>query len=289
MFGYITVQQDALPEERFLRYRACYCGLCRALRAQHGQLCGLSLNYDMTFLILLLSSLYEPEETCGSGRCAPHPLESRDWWRNEFTDYAADMNVALMYHKLLDDWNDSGSRVKRQSAALLEKTYRGIREKWPRQCGIMERELAELARLEKEKCPVPDLAAAAFGRLMAGIFHRFDDRWTETAEELAFSLGKYIYLLDACLDMAEDAKSGSYNPLLLLWGEEKPLAACEELLLLTAGNCARAFERLPLVQDYDILKNILYTGMWTKYRLARKKQEGEPSEQTENTETGRAL
>lgn len=73
MFGYLVAAPELMTEPQLGRYRAAYCGLCRSLRARHGQISGLTLTYDMTFLVLFLSSLYEPEETNRGGhmRCAP--------------------------------------------------------------------------------------------------------------------------------------------------------------------------------------------------------------------------
>ena len=109
MFGYVVARKEGLNEEEYARYRALYCGLCRDLGERCGQMARLCVNYDMVFLILVLSSLYEPEETAGSARCAAHPARARDFVRSEVTAYAADMNVALMYHKLRDDWADEAT------------------------------------------------------------------------------------------------------------------------------------------------------------------------------------
>ena len=39
------------------------------------------------------------------------------------------------------------------------------------------------------------------------------------------------------------------------------------------GDCVREFDRLPLVQDADILKNVLCVGLWTEFdkKYSRKK------------------
>ncbi len=273
MFGYVVAAKDGLSEAEFRRYRACYCGLCHRLKEKYGPVSRMTLNYDMTFLILLLSSLYEPEEQAGERRCAAHPGKPQPFWQNEITDYAADMNVALTYYKLLDDWRDEGDRFKQGTAALLKKAYEQVRETRPAQCAAIEEELNALSALEKANDPVPDRAAACFGRLMAAVFRFRDDRWTPAVQETAFALGELIYLEDACVDMEKDAKRGRYNPLLALWGECRPLAECEPLLLMTAARCAEAFDRLPLVQDAAILKNILYSGVWTRYHQARVRRE----------------
>ena len=38
------------------------------------------------------------------------------------------------------------------------------------------------------------------------------------------------------------------------------------------AECAMAFEKMPILQDANILRNILYSGVWTKYYKA--KEEG---------------
>ena len=67
MFGYITANMTTLDKEQQTRYRAYYCGLCRVLREQYGQVGRMTLSNDMTFLAIVLSSLYErPQQAAGA-------------------------------------------------------------------------------------------------------------------------------------------------------------------------------------------------------------------------------
>ena len=274
MFGYVIARKETLSEEQLARYRGCYCGLCHGLKEHYGSLHRLALNYDMTFLILVLSALYEPEERQDSKRCAVHPAKPQAFWQNDFTAYGADLTVALTYHKLRDDWLDEGDRLKKGLMDQLQDAYDKVKARLPRQCALIEEELATLLALEKAGETVPDKCAAAFGRLMAGLFVTRDDHWAPVLWDMGFFLGQFIYLQDAAVDLHKDAKKGRYNPLLLLHGgKEQPLSEFEPLLLMVAAQCAAAFDRLPLVQDAGLLKNILYEGVWTRYHEARAKQE----------------
>lgn len=38
-----------------------------------------------------------------------------------------------------------------------------------------------------------------------------------------------------------------------------------QILLMMMSNVGRAFERLPIVTNASILKNIIYSGVWQKY------------------------
>ncbi len=283
MFGYVIARKESLSEQDQQRYRACYCGLCRALKEHHGQFARLALNYDMTFLVLVLSSLYEPEERSGSARCASHPAKPQPWWDDELTRYAADLNIALTYHKLRDDWLDEGARLQKSLMDKLQGAYDGVKARLPRQCAAIEAELDGLLALEKAKEVVPDKLAACFGRLMAELFDYQQDRWSADLREMGFWLGQFIYFQDACVDLEKDARKGRYNPLLSLHGQVRPLADYEPMLLMLASQCWQAFDRLPLVQDSAILQNILREGIWTRYHEARslqeqkeKKKEGAP-------------
>lgn len=95
MFGYININQKELTEENKKAYQAYYCGLCRRLKTSCGAKGQMLLNYDMTFLVVLLTGLYELENTKEDFTCALHPAKKREAWINEATDYAADMNLVL--------------------------------------------------------------------------------------------------------------------------------------------------------------------------------------------------
>ena len=272
MFGYILADLDALTPEQKERYRACYCGLCRTLKERHGELSRLTLNYDMTFLVLLLSSMYEPGERSSCGRCVIHPVKKRSWWRSKYSDYAADMNVALAYYNCLDDWQDEHKFLSYAEAKALQRGWNKAKTAWPRQCEAMESSLAELFAIEKERSAGPDAAANCFGRLMGELFVREEDHWAESFRRFGQALGRFIYMMDACVDLEKDKKRGGYNPLLLMergdMNEQEKLA----MLKMLIGECVIEFEKLPLLQDVDIMRNILYSGVWVQYRLARKKR-----------------
>jgi len=276
MFGHVTANVNALNEEEKHRYRAAYCGLCHCLGERHGLCSRLSLSYDLTFLLLLLSSLYEPEEQLGSGRCIVHPVRRHDWLRNECTDYAADMTIALSYHKALDDWEDDGKLYKKAYSSMLLDSYKKVQARWPEQCALIERELKQLYELEKDiKASQADEAANSFGRLMAELFVYKKDRWEPELRAIGYGLGRYIYLADAAVDFDDDMKSGNYNPLTSVELEPQELRPVLKSFL---GDASEAFERLPLVQDVNLLRNILYSGIWMKYNQAIRPE----TEKTEN-------
>lgn len=272
MFGYVTANMGELTKQQQRRYSAVYCGICRRIRAQSGQLARLGLSYDMAFLAVLLMSLYEPSEQSGNNRCLIHPITRRDWIDNEFVRYAADMNVALAYYNCLDDWQDDGKRSAKWLAEVYEKHLPDIEARWPRQCRVIRDSLENLSAFEKGNCSNPDEPAGAFGELMGELLAVKEDLWSPTLRKMGNALGRFIYLLDAELDYDKDRHKGKYNPFLAR-GEDKDWAKWEDYLVLTMGRCTAEFEKLPLVQDKPLLDNILYSGVWVNYRRKRKEEE----------------
>ena len=275
MFGYVNISRKELEDSRQKRFNSVYCGVCRRIREQSGQLSRLGLRYDIAFLSTLLMSLYEPEETSGRNACHLHPITKRPWVDNEFIRYGADMNVALAYYKARDDWQDDQKLSAKAMAGVFGKNMPRIEESYPRQCAAIAGCIADLSRLEQENCPSPDETANCFGRLMAELFVVREDFWAPTLRELGFHLGRFIYLLDAALDFEKDKKHGKYNPYLAMGMENADWARWEDYLVLTMAKCTESYERLPLVQDKDILDNVLYSGVWLHCKQGKKEVESQ--------------
>lgn len=265
MFGYLIAAADMLDEAQKQRYKQCYCGLCRSLENCFGHSARLTLNYDICFLVLLLSSLYEPEEKTASSRCVRHPLEKQNYITSEISDYAAHMNVALAYLKCLDDWKDEKKVISLAEAKLLESAYKKALSAYPRQCEAMQKAMDELSSIEAEGLDAPDAAADCFGRLMEELFVYRADRWEKVLRAMARALGRFIYLMDAVADLEDDHTSGSYNPFSGCYGLEDNEERFRDILKMQLGECVFYFDKLPLVQDAALMKNILCIGLWLKF------------------------
>ena len=265
MFGFVMADVDGLSKEAKARYTGVYCGICRQIRQRAGNLCRLGLSYDMAFLSLLLMSLYEPEEVSGTRACYLHPIQPRPWIDNEYIRYGADMNVALAYYNALDDYADDKKLTTKMLASVFGKTRPAIAERYPRQCQAIANCIARLSQLEKEGCANPDEPAACFGTLMGELLVYNEDMWAPTLRQMGMALGRFIYLADAAVDYRRDKRKNRYNPFLAM-GQEEAWDCWEQYLVLAMGRCTDYFERLPLVQDKDILDNILYSGVWIEYR-----------------------
>ena len=77
MFGYVRPVREELKCKDFDLYRATYCGLCRELRRKYGLLAPMFLNFDFTFLALLLWPAEQRFVPC-RGRCHANPLARKE-------------------------------------------------------------------------------------------------------------------------------------------------------------------------------------------------------------------
>ena len=275
MFGYLAASEQDLAPDELRRYQAHYCGICRAIGKRCGQRCRVVLNHDLVFLSLLNGSLLEPPETERHGHCLMHPVHEHQFLSTIHTDYAADLNVALAYHKALDDWNDDKSLFARMGAAAIEGPYRRIRARIPRQCTAIEQGLAAITEVEHASNSSPDEAAELFGRIMGELFVEDPQSvWAASLYALGDRLGRFIYLMDALCDLEHDLKCGSYNPLANMDDAEQ---TAEDALQNLAGQATAIFEKLPLERDLHLLRSVLYAGIWSRWRtqLARREKKRE--------------
>ncbi|HBD63158.1 MAG TPA: hypothetical protein DC038_01855 [Clostridiales bacterium] len=263
MFGYVTINKMELKFKEYYSYKGYYCGLCKRLKTKYSNKSRMTLNYDMTFLILFLSSLYEPQNKVCNERCMVHPGKKQLVVQNEITDYAASVNILLSYYNLLDNWQDDRDYKSLALMKTLEGEFRKASAELPEKAEIFRMRLENIAKLEKNDTDDVDAVSNEFGHLMEEIFLYKKDEWEKNLRKIGFYLGKLIYYLDAYEDMEKDEKDKSYNPFNNMDTEDRGKAA-RELIMLNLSFLSDEIERLPLVQDKGIIDNIIYSGILNK-------------------------
>lgn len=275
MFGYVIVNKPEMKFKDFDVYRSFYCGLCRELKRKYGVSGQISISYDMTFVVMLLSGLYEPSTKRGTTRCAVHPVHKQQVRRNEITEYGADMNILLTYYKCMDDWKDEKKLSRRMYAALLQNREDRLEEAYKHKISVIIEHLELLSAWEKAGEKDLDKMAGCFGKIMEEILACRQDVWEKNLRKMGFYLGKFIYLLDAYDDVEKDAESGNYNP----FSERYMLKGFEEevrsILIMMLAEVCREFEKLPIIKYGDILRNILYSGVWCRFEEISKRRREE--------------
>lgn len=275
MFGYVIINKPELKIKDFECYQSFYCGLCQALKDGYGHIGQLSLNYDLTFVALVLSGLYEAANDMIDSRCLMHPQKKRRKIANEFSGYCADMTVLLTYLKFCDDWNDEHRIRSGMMRRLYQPYYMMLKQKYPDKTARMETALQENHRLEQNGCSDLDRLAALSGVLMGEVLTPRDDEWYAGLYEMGDYLGRFIYIMDAYDDREEDQKQQRFNPLTTYAKKTNFDQWVHESLGLMMARSARAFEKLPILLYGDLIRNIIYSGVWAKYEAIKKKRTGD--------------
>lgn len=278
LFGYVRIRKPELKVKDYEIYHGFYCGLCSELKKKYGFLGQITLTYDMTFLILLLSSVYDIPAKRKQERCMMHPGKKHLRLVNEVTEYAAHLNMLLTYYHFKDDHVDEGSKKAWFGMKLYQgkkKKVAGIEEK---KAELIEKILSELSELECRQTEDVYLLADCFGRLMAELFDYRQDALSKYLRELGYHMGRFIYIMDAYDDLSEDLEKGCFNPFLAKREQEDFEQMTEQMLLDEMAAAGVAFQKLPCLEYADILGNILYAGVWNRYDDIRQKKVDSVSE-----------
>lgn len=268
MFGYIKPKKCELKLKEYDFYRAVYCGLCHALGKNCGAAASFAVNYDFVFGALLL--MPSGDLSVKKRRCVCS-LRGKPCVESDEISYVADMSVVLSYLKLEDDVRDEKHFFGRMKAflgkILLRGAYKRAKRRIPQYVKTAEKLFCELCELEDRKIPSIDRTADKFASMLSAI--PFGETAKDTAlREILYHTGRFIYIIDALDDMAEDVENGEYNPVCACYGiTSLPLPEDTENAVLSTLEMSRRtilsdFELIAedSVKD-SVIRNIIEFGM----------------------------
>ncbi|MDF2505553.1 DUF5685 family protein [Clostridium sp.] len=278
MFGYVTPSKGELKIKDYEKFKAYYCGLCLSIKKNYGHIPRFIVNYDMTFVAILLDALEDKPCTLYTGNCIAHPLKKRNFIiNNSALDYASFLNVALVYFKLTDDVKDDKSKLSSLSAFFLKNYFKKFPSDLKNHSNLIKEKLNELYKLEDEKRKITiDELSHPFAELTALVLSSYPKLNTDhrdTMYTLGYNLGKWIYIIDAFDDLEEDMKKGKFNAINNIFNtdnlEYKEFKASikdriDFILVTSARACFECINKLSLKTNKDILYNILQLGLLEK-------------------------
>lgn len=265
MFGYVRPLKPELLVREFSRYKSIYCGICKQIGHDYGQLPRLVLGYDLTMLAVLLLSLSDKQPPDDPAGCIINPLARRPIARGgPVLELCAGLTILMAWHKAGDDVQDEKAWRGRLVQSVLYRAWRRASRRYPDYDQVIRVELANLRQREKGE-PDPE-ASAIFGRLLEKIFSLAAGLIVQEPEIRAAiglfgrHLGIWIYLLDAIDDLASDCNNGSWNPYSRL-DAATARASAEAALLEQETAMDRIAALLPYQRDSGLLANIVIQGL----------------------------
>ena len=223
MFGFIRPVKPELKVREVERFQSVYCGLCHEIRRRYGQLQTGFLSYDMTFLALILQAVDAECVEVEHSRCIASPVRKKTVAvSSPMLAYTADISVLLTYHKIQDTLQDE-SGAKRMAAISLERLVRADYRKAQKLLPELRQCLDELLVLEKQQTPSLDRTADTFARILQAIVPKEQPALVQRVmQQMFYHTGRWLYLIDACADLKDDFRTGSYNPVRLRFELETP-------------------------------------------------------------------
>lgn len=271
MFGYIRPYKPELKMKDFESFKACYCALCHTLGKEYGFSARCILNFDFTFMAMLLWTADSP--VCYTARrCPVSPLKKKCiCCYSDSLSIAAGYSVILSWWKLKDSVQDdtffkaSGARL---AMLCLRRAYIKAKKQYPEFDGVVSERLAALSALEKENCSSLDKVSDCFAGLLAAAAKGVDlDRDNERIyHQIFYHMGRWIYIVDAVNDIDEDLKHKCYNPVASRYRVKSRCDAAQlEELKVTLNHSLNliisAYGLLRRNPWTDISENIIYLGM----------------------------
>ena len=275
MFGYVRVFKPTLTLGEYEQYKGIYCTLCKRLGKRYGVLSRFTLSYDMTFLALLQLALEEQDADFCPSRCSFNPTKRcLKACNTAAIDRAADIGTVLAYYKLRDTLADEGY-FKRMAAwcalPFAKSAHKKAKKNVPHIDEAVESMMIAQARLEAEGCNSIDRAAEPFALLLQTLAAEVaaNDTQRRVLERFGYCLGRWVYLMDAVDDLAEDLEEERYNPYILARNlkedDEQGVKDTRNYSLFTLNaclaECKAAYDLLDIRRFDGILRNILEEGM----------------------------
>ncbi len=219
MLGYLRPKLKSSDTKIKAQYRALYCGLCHSLKKNYGYRGITCLNYEGTFLLLLIISASESESVIFHGSCCLTPFV-----RVPFIDYlnrkvktAADISIVVSSFEIKDNINDGGVFIWKIFDRLLNKLNKKAVNEMSEFEKTIKTRLNRFYDLEKSENVNLNEILGVCGNIVEGfmgpLLSEVDGPIAEIISKSANYIGQWIYLMDACDDFRKDMSTDNYNPL----------------------------------------------------------------------------
>ncbi|MEG1509274.1 MAG: DUF5685 family protein [Clostridia bacterium] len=271
MFGYVVPDKPNMFVKDYYLYKAYYCGLCKSIGKHCGQCMRLSTNYDMTFLSILMHDILQCKVEFAKEACILSPKKKSIVKDDKLTQTIVDINTMLFYYKVCDNIidNESAAKYKFINFVLLNKHYKKAKNKLPKIDEIIKKGYDNLRVQEKANCASPDKVAHPFANMLAQLGQEvLQEKCTESIKVFMYNIGKWIYLVDAIDDIAQDFKDKSYNVFLVDYNfisKEQFLQDKKETLELILFGCYNIikenYANITLADNNGVVTNIVWYGL----------------------------
>lgn len=291
VFGYVRICKPQMKICEYEVYQSVYCTLCRHLGRKLGLPARLLLNYDYTFLTMVMIALDDEQPQFVRGRCVFNPTKrcGNCATHDAAFEYTSALTAIMFYHKLRDNINDSSGGKRFLWKAFMPYAAH-VRRKAARLCpdedALVDDYIRRQFEAESSARESGEVIIDALCEPTADVISAMAQKLSQKPSDqtvlkyFGYFLGRWIYLIDALDDLNEDLEDGSFNPLALKFGltaqdaqdksENYENARCfgNDSLNLSIAEAIKYYELLDFGEFKPILDNIIYLGVSEAQRTA---------------------
>lgn len=246
-------------------YKGVYCSLCKSIGKRYGLIARLTLSYDFTFLAILRMAVRENKVCMRKSHCSFNPMKKCYDCSGDSVDiaYTADVSMLTFYYKIRDNIADSKFFKKFLCKMLMpyaNHIYKKAKGNNPEIAEKLGALMEKQAQAEKNNAGLDEAADASARMLAEMVSTDIESSDNAALERVGYFLGRWVYLIDAVDDCADDIRTGSFNPLKSRFNSTDFNTYSEGILSLTVGEAINNLKRLKIHRFYDIINNVLIYG-----------------------------
>ena len=282
MFGYVYPFKPDLKIRYYNTFKSYYCSLCHEIKKNYGNIPRVSINFDTTFMAILLDSFSTVKHNIEKKTCLIHPVEKKFIIKNNPSiNYASHITIILAHNKIIDDINDENNLFSKIIFPISNKYMQKLPREFDEIKEIIFKNLNNLKNLEMSNKKLSiDEFSHPFGTITKNIFNfyakinNFNEKYLHYLENIGYNLGKWIYIIDAFNDIEKDFKNKSFNPIFnldnstvlsknmdIIKFKKNIKDKFSSLLTYINSKCLENFEKLSIDKNYYLIENILQLGM----------------------------
>ncbi|MEZ0535926.1 DUF5685 family protein [Caldicellulosiruptoraceae bacterium PP1] len=265
MFGYVMPYKPELKIKEYDYYRSVYCGLCKSLKNNFGNLSRFLLNYDFVFLYLIINDKIKNYEYFKKESCIVHPTKRKvilvDNTLLEYTSYNL---ILLSYFKLYDDIIDDRQYVLYPIINILKKLIYDSNFYDTEKYNFIKNCIENQMNLEKIKCNRIDEISHYFSEILKLIFSYNND---VKLGQIGYFLGKWVYLIDAIDDFFDDLSKKRYNVLKYHFSDINNFEYIKSEMEILKISLLNYINEMKLQIDFELsplVENIIDVGLYKK-------------------------
>lgn len=268
MFGYIKPNYPYLYMKDDTLYRALYCGMCKSIKKANGNIARFSLTYDIAFMSLLVHAIKGVDVEIKNSKCVAHCIKKRPMAKSDdISLLLADVNLILAKYKVADDIVDE--KKGKIKGLFVNKGYKKAVKRHAKIDEIVKNQYSLLTRFEKENHSSIDMVSDCFAKMLEEIStYVLGGFANENTKLLFYTIGKWVYLIDALDDYDKDVKKSNYNVFRALFNEKDYKSLIqnhyEQIVSIFSSIFSQMTESYQNIQfkfNKDLSSNIIFRGI----------------------------